>query len=324
MKKKIITMACAIMLLSGCGKIPTLENGEQIIAELDGRNITVTELYESLKEKYGADSLINMIDEWIANQEYATTDEILKYVDEQFESAKKYYESYYGTDFETILKENGIESEKAYKEYILLGYKQNLIIEDYAKTLVDEKDIKKYYDENVYGKINASHILISPKVTDDMNDDEKANAEKEAYDKAVSIINKLNNGEDFATLAKENSDDTVSAVNGGKLDAFDNNSGFVEEFFDAAVKLENGKYSKEPVKSTFGYHIIYKESTEEKPSYDDKKEEIVKLLANDIINTDTTNSISYKALINIREKYNLNIVDSDIDSIYKDSIKDIK
>lgn len=324
MKKKIITMACAIMLLSGCGKIPTLENGEQIIAELDGRNITVTELYESLKEKYGADSLINMIDEWIANQEYATTDEILKYVDEQFESAKKYYESYYGTDFETILKENGIESEKAYKEYILLGYKQNLIIEDYAKTLVDEKDIKKYYDENVYGKINASHILISPKVTDDMNDDEKTNAEKEAYDKAVSIINKLNNGEDFATLAKENSDDTVSAVNGGKLDAFDNNSGFVEEFFDAAVKLENGKYSKEPVKSTFGYHIIYKESTEEKPSYDDKKEEIVKLLANDIINTDTTNSISYKALINIREKYNLNIVDSDIDSIYKDSIKDIK
>lgn len=324
MKKKFLALLGVMLLLSGCKTIPTLENGEQVIAELDGKNITVSELYEKLKESYGTDQLINMIDEWIADKEYPTDEEMNKYVDEQFEQAKEYYELYYGVDFATVLTTNGIESEDDYKKIILLGYKQNLIIEDYVASLITDKEIKDYYDKNVYGKITAKHILISPETTSEMDDDEIEKAEEEAYDLAKDLIKKLDKGEDFSKLAKEYSDDTVSAENGGALDPFDNNSGLVEEFFNAALELKDGKYSSKPVKSEFGYHIILKESTAEKPSLEDSKEDIIDALVEKKLADDTESTLSYKALANIREKYNMNIIDSDIATDYNEVIKSYK
>jgi len=321
MKKKFLALLGVMLLLSGCKTIPTLENGEQVIAELDGKNITVSELYEKLKESYGTDQLINMIDEWIADKEYPTDEEMNKYVDEQFEQAKEYYELYYGVDFATVLTTNGIESEDDYKKIILLGYKQNLIIEDYVASLITDKEIKDYYDKNVYGKITAKHILISPETTSEMDDDEIEKAEEEAYDLAKDLIKKLDKGEDFSKLAKEYSDDTVSAENGGALDPFDNNSGLVEEFFNAALELKDGKYSSKPVKSEFGYHIILKESTAEKPSLEDSKEDIIDALVEKKLADDTESTLSYKALANIRKKYNMNIIDSDISNQYNEVIK---
>ncbi|MEE0776455.1 MAG: peptidylprolyl isomerase, partial [Bacillota bacterium] len=80
-----------------------------------------------------------------------------------------------------------------------------------------------------------------------------------AEEKAKELIKKLDDGADFADLAKKNSDDTGSAENGGALNgAFTKEgSNYVQEFTDAAFALEKvGAYSKEPVKSSYGYHII--------------------------------------------------------------------
>ena len=72
--------------------------------------------------------------------------------------------------------------------------------------------------------------------------------------KAISITQRLNSGEDFATLAQKFSDDTGSGANGGELDFFGRGQ-MVKEFEDAAFSLPIGQIS-EPIKSQFGYHII--------------------------------------------------------------------
>ena len=323
MKKKFIVLACTALLLAGCGKNPKLQDGKEVIASMKDKNITVEDLYNALKEKYGTDELIGLIDEYIADKEYPTTDEITKAVNENYESQKKQNEEYYGTDFSTILSSYGY-TEESYKKVLLTSYKQEKIIKDYIKTTITEEDIKKYYDENMYGKITARHILIMPKKSENMTEAETKQKKQDAYDLAVSLIKRLDNGEKFDELAKEFSDDTVSAENGGLLEPFDNNSGFVKEFWEASKALEVGKYSKTPVESQYGYHIILKESEEERASLEDSKESILDTLATNELNGENSSKLISKALYNIRQKYNLEISDNDIKEKYDKNMESIK
>jgi len=71
----------------------------------------------------------------------------------------------------------------------------------------------------------------------------------------IEIKNKVAAGEDFATLAREYSDDTGSKADGGDLGWFARDAGLVKEFEDAAFKLQPGEVS-DPVKTQFGYHLI--------------------------------------------------------------------
>jgi parvulin-like peptidyl-prolyl isomerase len=87
---------------------------------------------------------------------------------------------------------------------------------------------------------------------------------------AKSVIERLNDGEDFATVAKELSTDTGTAVNGGDLGWFGKGM-MVDEFETAAYALENsGDFTSEPVKSQFGYHIIQLIAKREQPLTDDQ------------------------------------------------------
>ncbi len=321
MKKKIIIMACAVVLLAGCGN-PKLQDGKEVVASIKDKNITAEELYDSLKEKYGADVLINLIDEYIADKEIPTTDEINKKIDEEFENQKKQNEEYYKVDFEVLLENYGYTTE-SYKKALLTSYKQQEIVKNYVKSTLTDEEIEKYYKDNMYGKITARHILIMPKKSTNMTEEETNQKKKEAYDLAVSLIKRLDNGEDFSELAKEFSDDTVSAENGGLLDPFDNNSGFVKEFWEASVALEVGKYSKTPVESQYGYHIILKEKEEERPSLEDSKDKIKDTLAENKINSDSTNLVQ-KALYETRKKYDLKIEDKDINQLYEDNTEKLK
>ena len=84
---------------------------------------------------------------------------------------------------------------------------------------------------------------------------------------AKEILEKLNAGEDWNALASEYSMDTTNKDNGGALDWFPRGM-MVQEFEDAAFALEPGKIS-EPVKTTFGYHIIAVDGKEVRPLTDD-------------------------------------------------------
>lgn len=124
-------------------------------------------------------------------------------------------------------------------------------VQDYIKkNPVGDESLAAEY-EKIKGTMaateyKAGHILVKK--------------ESEAKD----IIAKLNaNPKAFAALAKEKSADPGSKDNGGDLGWFDPR-GMVPEFGAAVAKLEKGKFSEEPVKSDFGYHVILLEDTRQK------------------------------------------------------------
>ena len=66
--KKIIIAAFCLLLVTGCGQktIPKMENGEEVITTLkDNKKISVNDLYSKLKEQYGLQTLIGLIDKMI-------------------------------------------------------------------------------------------------------------------------------------------------------------------------------------------------------------------------------------------------------------------
>lgn len=317
MKKILIFCLCAL-LLTGCGDVK-LENGENAIVSFNnGDGITAQDLYDELKEMYGVNHLVNLIDAKLLDLEYEETTEELEYVQQIVDSVKSesgdefidYIEYYYG-----------VNSEEAFEDYIRLNYRRSLWIEDYARETVTDKQIEDYYNDVYVGDMEVSHILITSDATSDMTDDEKKAAETEAYNKAKEIIEKLNNGEDFATLAKENSDDSGTASDGGVVGTVNYGMNYDEDFVDAAAALEEGKYSSTPVKTQFGYHIIYKTKQNEKESLEDSSDTIRDIIAEESLNNNTL--LYSEALEALREKYEMNIVDSDLNSGYEEYLKEI-
>lgn len=323
MKKKILLSlisACLLVSLTGCKQVPKLENGEEVVASINGKQITANELYNELKKQGGTSILVTMIDDYIINEEIADSDAAKDYAEALIKQYKASFEAQ-GEDFTTALISSGYENEAAFKEVLITDYKRNEVTEKYLKEKVTEDDLKKYYDEHISDELSVKHILIAPEVKSGATTDEKKAAEEAALEKAKKLIEQLNNGADFNTLAKENSADEATKNNGGII----NNvvkEGYVTEFYEAAHALENGKYTSEPVKTEYGYHIIYKVSHTAKQSFEDIKSTLYDKVVDKKLAADK--NLEYKIWAEIREKYNLTINDSTINNVYSATIKNIE
>lgn len=317
MKKKLICILAVLLLVTSCGKVPKLKNGDEAVVTMKDGDISVEELYSEMKEKYALDMLITKIDTAILNNVYKTDDEEKNYIDKQLETIKYYYETYYKSQyksFQEYLTQNGVESEDELKENIRLTYKRNKTVKDYVKSIITDKEIEKYYDEEIFGDISASHILIKPEYDDNASDEEKKEAEKKALKEAKEVIAKLKKGEDFAELAKEYSDDSSNSKSGGKLADF-NHGQMVEAFEDAAKELKVGSYTTTPVKTEFGYHIILKTAQKDKPALKEVKDDIISDLTDEKLKDDSTLEVT--ALVELRKKHKVEIQDKDIKKLYK-------
>lgn len=321
---------CIILLLIGTllftlsvRKIPKTSNNEEIIATVNGKKITVDELYESLKEAYGTDALISLIDNYIADKEVTVTDEDKEYVKEVVNYYKDYAE-YYGTDLETFLTNyvglTGITTEEEFSDYVLQDYKKTLAVQKFIGDNADEKDLQEYYKENYSDKITAKHILIEV----DSEAEDKDAADKEAYDKAVKLIKKLKEADKdeltklFDELAEKNSDDTATYSNGGLIEDF-SKTDVESSFYEAAYKLKDGEYTAEPVKTSYGYHIILKVSSTPVEKFEDIKDEVKKSYAESLLSSDSTIQIS--KWDELRKQYKLSIEDDFIKDVYEKTIK---
>lgn len=320
MKKKLLICLAVLGLTSGCGKVSTLPNGNDALVSFSNTNLGISagDLYSEVKGT-ALSKLIDMIDTKILLDKYPDkSSDADKYVNEQYDLIKTNFKDDKGKFDEEALKEQiyayyGITDIDKFKDIIRLNYYRTEAVNDYAKKSVTDKQIQKYYDENVYGDISCKHILITPAVTDNMSDEDKTKADKEALQKAKDIIKKLKNGESFDDLAKEYSDDTSNKDKGGDLGYF-NTGDMLEEFEKAAFALKKGKYTTTPVKTKYGYHIILKTDEKEKPSLEDKKEEIIKTLADDAKSKDT--ALSINALVELRKEYGMNIEDDEMSKLY--------
>lgn len=310
----VIIAILLIVLIAVSTKNTKTKNGDDIVVSVDGKTITANELYKELKKQNGQTVAINLVDEYILNKEYKTTDEMKKSAESTIET----YKNTYGESYESFLQYNGIADDAELKDLLIKNSKLTNVTEDYIKENLTEKEMKTYYDEKIVGDIEAKHILISTETDENASDEEKKAKENEAKTKAEEIIEKLKNGEDFSTLAKEYSDDEGSKENGGDLGYF-NTGDMVEEFETAAYKLDVNEYTTEPVKTTYGYHIIMKTGQKDKPSYKKSKDTIKEKLVEQKKEEDST--ISVKAIIALRKKYNIKIKDKTIKSEYNSYIK---
>lgn len=299
-----ILITVLVVVIIWPDRIATLKDGTQPVAEIYGYTVTANDLYEDMKDVYSISSLLDKIDNKILEEKYPETDEMNDELKQQAESYYSAYKQYYKMDKETFLSNNGFGSEKAFLEYLRLQYRRNKYAEDYIKTLISDKEVEKYYEDKVYGDINTKHILV--KVDSSASDEDK----KKAENLAKEIISKLNNGKSFDDVKEEYKDQITYEELGYKS----YNANLESAYMEAMQKLENNSYSKEPVKTSYGYHVIYRIDQKEKPALEDVKEEIIDSLVSEKKSEDK--NISYVALDKMREESGLKFSDTVLEKKY--------
>lgn len=135
-------------------------------------------------------------------------------------------------------------------------------VQDYAKKhQVTDDQLKQEYDKLKVNlgksEYNVRHILV------------------DSEDEAKAIITQLGKKGKFDKIASEKSKDAGSAAQGGSL-GWAVPSNFVPPFANALLNLKKGAYTKEPVKSQYGWHIIKLDDVRELkiPSFDELKPQI--------------------------------------------------
>ena len=299
-----ILITVLVVVIIWPDRIATLKDGTQPVAEIDGYTVTANDLYEDMKDVYSISSLLDKIDNKILEEKYPETDEMNDELKQQAESYYSAYKQYYKMDKETFLSNNGFGSEKAFLEYLRLQYRRNKYAEDYIKTLISDKEVEKYYEDKVYGDINTKHILV--KVDSSASDEDK----KKAEDLAKEIISKLNDGKSFDDVKEEYKDQITYEELGYKS----YNANLESAYMEAMQKLENNSYSKEPVKTSYGYHVIYRIDQKEKPVLEDVKEEIIDSLVSEKKSEDK--NLYYVALDKMREESGLKFSDTVLEKKY--------
>jgi parvulin-like peptidyl-prolyl isomerase len=131
---------------------------------------------------------------------------------------------------------------------------------------ISEADLRQYYEahKNEFETVHARHVLIRFQGSQvAVRPGQKDLSDAEALAKAQEVRKKIQDGGDFAAIAKAESDDVGSGGNGGELPPFRHGQ-MVPSFEAAAFAMKAGELS-EPVKSQFGYHIILVVSHDAKP-----------------------------------------------------------
>ena len=295
-------------------RIATLKDGTQPVATLDGKNITADYLYTSMKNYYSVKVFLNDVDKLILNEKYPDTDEMKKEIQSTADYYYQVYEKNYGYTKDKFLSEYGFATEADFLESLSLDYRRNKYYEEYAKSLVTDKEIEKYYENDVFGDVDSKHILVS--IKKDSDTDGLTDSEAKAL--AEEIIGKLNNGTSWDDIITEYGDKITHEELGYQAFNASLESAYLKECKDLAV----GSYSKTPVLTSYGYHIVYKIAQKDKPELNNIKDDVIEVLAKEKKNNDT--NLYYKALINLREKAKLEFTDTKLKDEYNDYINSYK
>lgn len=307
-----ILVTVLVVVLIWPDRIATLKDGTQPVATIDGVTLTADELYEDMKDIYSVSSLLDKLDTKILTDKYPDTDEMDDEVTSQAENYYKAYEQYYKMSKEDFLKQNGFNTEKKFLEYLKLNNRRTKYVKEYTENEVTDKEIDKYYEDKVYGDINTKHMLV--KVDSSASDDDK----KEAENLAKEIISKLDEGKTFDEVKEEYKDKITYEELGYKS----YNAALEEAYKNEMKNLKDGEYSKEPVKTSYGYHIVYRIDQKEKPALEDIKDQIKEEIADEKISNDK--NLYYVVLDKMRENANLKFEDTVLKDKYDNYMSQYK
>ncbi len=304
--KKEIIISLVVGLILGLIIMFFVNGG--IVARVGGQLVTAKSLYNNMKDYYSISLVLEDIDEKILDKKYQLSEEDKNYIKETADGYISQYEEYGYTE-EDFLTENGFSDYEDFCKYLETDYKRTIYFYDtLEKTKLGSDDVKNYYNENAFGKVNTKHILVQ--TSDDMTDEQ-------ALALANEIITKLNDGGEFDALAEEyttNYPENVITEDLGEIGAFDS---IESSYIEAAKELEVGAYTETPVETSYGYHVIYcvdkKEKTEDISGMD--RIAIITNLINEAgIEIDDTEY--YKVLIQMREDANLKFFDKELKTKY--------
>lgn len=307
-----ILVTVLVVVLIWPDRIATLKDGTQPVATIDGMTLTADELYEDMKDIYSVSSLLDKLDTKILTDKYPDTDEMDDEVTSQAENYYKAYEQYYKMSKEDFLKQNGFNTEKKFLEYLKLNNRRTKYVKEYTENEVTDKEIDKYYEDKVYGDINTKHMLV--KVDSSASDDDK----KEAENLAKEIISKLDEGKTFDEVKEEYKDKITYEELGYKS----YNAALEEAYKNEMKNLKDGEYSKEPIKTSYGYHIVYRIDQKEKPALEDIKDQIKEEIADEKISNDK--NLYYVVLDKMRENANLKFEDTVLKDKYDNYMSQYK
>ena len=177
---------------------------------------------------------------------------------------------------DALLKQNGITPAQ-FKKDLKEEVKMKKLAKELGSSSVSDAEAKKFYNDNkakftTPDKVRASHILISVnpeeiteliksdaknKDLDDASVKAKVNEEIKAKEAKINqlLAEAKKDPTQFAKLAKENSEDTTTAVKGGDLGFFEAKE-MVPAFSKAAFAMKPNSISDKPVRTQYGYHII--------------------------------------------------------------------
>lgn len=267
MRKIATTMGLALILILFAACSDQEKPDPEIIATTEYGEITKEQFYNELKERFGEDVLKEMITRQILENkmDVNSKDEFAE-LDKEIEDMRDQL----GNQFDELIKQQGFKTTEDYRYVLYLSkLEYNFATSDIEVT---EDDIREYY-ERLQEEIHARHILVKEKET------------------AEEIIERYNNGEEFAALAEEYGTDGT-AKNGGTLGYFTAGK-MVKPFEDAVYALEVGEIS-EPVQTDFGWHVIFVEDRRENETeigeFDEVKDYLRDQLLSRQINYESVNN----------------------------------
>jgi foldase protein PrsA len=244
-------------------------------------NVTEKELSKELRQTYGKSTLSQMMLNKALLDKYKVSDEEAK---KQVEAAKEQM----GDKFKVALEQVGLKNEDELKERM----KPEIALEKAIRATVTDKDVK----DNHKPEMKVSHILVK---------DEKT---------AKEVKEKINNGEDFNALAKQYSEDTGSKEQGGEIAGFAPGQ-TVKEFEEAAYKLDAGQVS-EPIKTSYGYHIIKVTDKKELKPFDEVKDTIRKDLEQQRLQ-DATGKWKQQVINDLLKEADIKVTDKEFKDTFK-------
>jgi len=280
------------LIVTGCGEKPIAEvNGDTLTRKefdirVDQACIYSEQMGVSFEGEQGQELLNqlkqNVVNQWIdeklvmqAGEKEGVTagvDEIEAFLEERIKKGFQKDEEYQ----DWLKKQQMTEDDlKRMIKYQLTG--QGLFEKVTSRVTIDDETAQKQFeqDKENWEKVKVSHILVEAR-KGQASEEELTNAKE----KAKTIVGELDEGADFAKLAQKYSDDPGTKDLGGILDMEFNRStlALVPEFVSGAFQLNKvGEYTREPILTDYGYHIIKLDV--KKSSFEEVKEDVKNYLA---------------------------------------------
>lgn len=286
--------------------IARLKYGEEVVATVNGKGIKASDIYEKVKKQNGLNLIMSDIDNMILDEMYQLTD---KEKEEAKEQADYYLQMYAAQGYtqEAFFKAYGFANYDEFVKDIEMQTKSSKYLYDYLEKKLEKDAVQNYYNEHKseIETYDSEHVLV--RITDTVTDEQ-------ALALINEILTKVNEGKTFEDIEKEYGDKIVHEELGfqGK------DSNLEQTYIDALVAMEDNSYSKEPVKTSYGYHIIHRKST---ATLDDLRETIIEKLSEDTLKNDQ--NITYKAFVELRKEKNLEIFDKELKEEYDKYVDDL-